>query len=107
MLVKGSLKKRYNSICLQQFYQSVTIYLIINIMIKYYSYSSAVRRCLQQQTPNWNIIQHQLHNVCISTTGLVMKHGWRQGHRLEKESDGVIIINKQAQLSLDPTSLVC
>lgn len=36
-----------------------------------------------------------------------MKHGWRQGHRLEKESDGVIIINKQAQLSLDPTSLVC
>ena len=33
-------------------------------------------------------------------TALVMKHGRKQGHGLEKVSHGVIVINMQAQLSL-------
>lgn len=36
-----------------------------------------------------------------------MKHGRKLGHGLEKESDGVIVINECAQLSLDATVSVC
>lgn len=42
----------------------------------------------------------------INTAGLAMRDGWIQGHRLQKELNGVIVINERARLSLSFTSTV-